>query len=101
MAAGRTEHWQALMQWGAAVNPVAPDGSTLLHLMTQRRPFNSSDMLRRLDVLRSMIALGADINVRDLEGRTPLACAMRRREWALSHFMLGLGADISLVVADP
>ena len=78
---------QALLEYGADPNARGPDGRAALHLAAQSG---------NLDLIAVLLAHGADANVVDEAGTTPLVATLRRksqqREAAIAALLAG-GAD--------
>ncbi len=78
---------RALLEYGAAVNARGPDGRAALHYAAQAG---------NLDLIAVLLAYGADANVGDAAGNTPLIAALRskakRRPAAIAALLAG-GAD--------
>ena len=91
-AAGREDTVAELLKLGA--DPNACRGKTYvtpLHLTAQSYIANSETIADML------ISNGAQVNIRDNEGITPLMYALSRRKYSLAEFFIKYGADIQTV----
>ncbi|MBN1972914.1 MAG: ankyrin repeat domain-containing protein [Sedimentisphaerales bacterium] len=52
------------------------------------------------DVIELLLAYGADINTKDFQGRTPLACAFANNNVDLAKLLLSAGADVNATLSD-
>ncbi len=75
------------LDYGADPNWKGTDGRTALHLIAARGTGR--------DVIQALAAAGADINVRDNEGTTPLDLARKATRTAAARMLIQLGAEDS------
>jgi len=83
-----------LLDTGVNLNtPVANYGKTLLHRIGNAINYDSANTVN-LNILRLIIERGANVNLRDEYGNTPLWYALRQRSPEVIHLLLDLGADL-------
>lgn len=80
-AGGDIELIEALLKRGADVNSVTLGGSSVLHFACENGQFAVVKLL--------IETYGADINVRDKSGHTPLDCALKRNYSMIIDFLQG------------
>ena len=69
------------------VNVADDNGYTALHYAVSKKDLN---------LIKQLVSLEADLNLRDNEGLSPLMLAWKDNENAICLYLLGSGADISL-----
>jgi len=79
---------KALLEQGADPTERDPDGSTALHYMASRQPFDETAAL--------LIEHGADLNAKNLMGYTPLMKAVFRSNVPAIRFLVAHGTVIDL-----
>jgi cytohesin len=85
MKLGSLEAAVLLLAFGADVNTVGPFGAPL-HIAAERG---------RLDLVQVLIERGADVNIRDSQGRTPLHAAAIGGNAEVIRLLIKLGADVN------
>lgn len=85
VAKNKIKACQLLVKFGANVNHQRIDSRTALH--------NAATYDSHLEMVRFLVKVGADTNVRDKENQTPLAWAMSRNNVAITEYLRGIGAE--------
>lgn len=104
------EHVQWLVGHGADVNVKNKDGETVLHLLVNKRRLfersfiheydrNRENVLyvvqKKFEMIHWLVKHGADVNAKDIEGRTVLHNAVERWDLDLVQLLVNLGADVN------
>ncbi|HZH78122.1 MAG TPA: ankyrin repeat domain-containing protein [Archangium sp.] len=90
---------ELLLRAGADVNAVNSDGRGALHLVLTLCDNNKKKSLQKLDVMRALLAAGADVNRADAQGGTPLMGAARWGNADAVKLLLEAGANVNAVNA--
>ena len=101
-AAGDVEYpvTRYLLEMGSDVHTTDVRGDTALMVVSGDDSFSSSNKHKRLELLRLMIARGANANARSKNGGTALLAAACRGNSGVVGFLLGIGADPNLGYVD-
>ena len=78
----------ALINAGADVNAQSHDGYTALHIAAQ------NDKL--LAIIRALIATGANPNIANNNGNTPLLMAVKAGDIRISRILIDVGSDVNI-----
>lgn len=81
---------RALLDRGALVNAQSPGGFSALHLAVD---VDDPSADNAAEIIASLVARGADLELRQRYGWTPLLCAVVRGRTREARFLLDLGAD--------
>lgn len=91
---GRTEAVQFLLEAGANINE-NDNGRTALHAMLDIGSSNYNKYRLSKDTLELLLSKGADVNLKDKDGRTPLHFAAESADGDIVELLLDKGADIN------
>ena len=87
-----------------AVNALDNNGSTPLHVLSAIKQFgvgmgNQLSPVQEVSPIAEMlISKGANLDVKDNQGQTPLLCAIGRGEIPLAKFIIEKGADVNAAI---
>jgi ankyrin repeat protein len=82
-----------MLEFGAQVNATDKEQNTALHYAAMR---NASAEMRNIQVVRTLLAFGADQSVKNLRGRTPLYKAVMWEHVGRATELLDYGADLEV-----
>lgn len=92
---GRTESVRVLLEAGANINAVNDRGQTALHVPLDVKNSNYKKYKLSKDTLELLLAKGADMNLKDKNGRTPLLLAAESADGEIVTLLLDKGADVN------
>lgn len=90
-ALGEAEDVKALLSEGASPNATNEDGIPAISLAAQRGDAES------LEIIKALVGAGANLNVRDNRGETPLMNTIAVRHLEAVHFLISSGSDFYAV----
>jgi ankyrin repeat protein len=82
-----------MLEFGAKVNAIDKERNTALHYAAMQR---ASDEVRNVEVVRILLAFGADQGIKNLRGRTPLYKAVMWQHVGRATELLDYGADLEV-----
>lgn len=91
VALGEADEVKLLLEEGANPNTTNEDGIPAISLAAQRGDAES------LEIIKALVGAGANLNVRDNRGETPLMNAIAVRHLEAVHFLISSGSDFYAV----
>jgi ankyrin repeat protein len=91
---GRTEAAKLLLEAGANINAKNDRGQTALHRMLDVRNLDFNGYWPSKDIFELLLAKGADVSLKDKDGRTPLYLAAESADGDIVKLLLDKGAKI-------
>ncbi|MFC1763445.1 ankyrin repeat domain-containing protein [Planctomycetota bacterium] len=92
---GRTESIQWLLEAGANFNAMSDNGQTALHIILDINSVNYERSKLSKDTLELLLSKGADVELKDKDGRTPLHLASESADEDVVELLLDKGAKIN------